>query len=197
MKSILMKDANKLHSNRSEYEAHQRMIEKATYRRISLDYEKFRNLVFMGTNATVWHQNQDLVDKLTPEGKSRTLGDVVDRIIEEYRHSPDDLPLQIFKRLSDDEPWFKESFTMSARFDPRLLGELKIRPLDTADSEEKNISPSGSYYLEDGNHRALVYLLFLRLGVIKVYDSVQAIISDHWEHIFPWQTMPSRYKQNN
>lgn len=197
MKSELMKDANKLYSNCSKYEAHRRMIENATYRRISLNYDDFRNLVFMGTDVNVWPQTRDLVDKLTPKGKSRTLEDVVNRIIKEYHHSHDDLPIQIFKRLSVRESWFEESFIMSARFDRRLLGELKIRRLDKADPEERSISPSGSYYLEDGNHRSLVYLLFLRLGLIKEYDPVRAIISNHWEHIFPWQTMPSRYKQNN
>ena len=75
------------------------------------------------------------------------------------------------QHLSEDEPWFDGCFIMSARFDYRLLGELKIRPLET---EETSVSPDGSFYLEDGNHRALVYLVFLHLGLIKEYKPVRA-----------------------
>ena len=67
---------------------------------------------------------------------------------------------------------------MSARFDSHLLGELKIRPLAF---EEKEHSSEGSFYLEDGNHRALVYSVFLRLGVIEEYEPVRVIFSEDWE----------------
>ena len=88
----------------------------------------------------------------------------------------------------------RECFIASARFDPRLLGELKIRPLDM---EEKRDSPDGSFYLEDGNHRALVYTVFLRLGIIKEYNPVRAIVSEDWEHIYPWITKPSHYSRHD
>ena len=50
------------------------------------------------------------------------------------------------------------AFIISARFDPRLLGELLIRPL--AAYEKPIHSPKIRFYLEDGNHRALVYAVF-------------------------------------
>lgn len=178
MKISLMRDANKLYRDPSAYECYARKIANAEYEIICLDEEKFRNLVFMEANDYVWLSNYKLVNKLTPKGKSRTLQDVVERIVTEY-----DSPINIFKRLSDNEPWFDGCFIMSARFDYRLLGELKIRPLKP---EEKQDSPKGSYYLEDGNHRALVYLMFLHLKVIKEYKPVQAIYSEDWSHIFPW-----------
>ena len=185
MKILLMKDANDLYSERSIYGDYARNIANAEYKTICLDEAQFRNLVFMGTNNYVWLLNDDLVDKLTPNGESRTLQDVVERIVAEYPH---DSPIAIFKHLSGDEPWFDGCFFTSARFDYRLLGELKIRPLEP---EEKSVSPEGSFYLEDGNHRALVYLVFLHLGVIKEYKPVRAIVSEDWEHIFPWRTKPS------
>ena len=186
MKELLMEDANKVFCYPSLFEKYACRIKKAKYRPHSLDEAEFKNLVFMGTNDTVWANDQTLVDKLTPEGEPRTLKAVVERILVEYRY---DLPIKIFKHLSEDETWFEGCFIVSARFDPRLLGELKIRPLDM---EEKRDSPDGSFYLEDGNHRALVYAVFLRLNIIKRYKPVKALISDDWEHIYPWITKPSR-----
>ena len=181
MKILLMKDANKLYLNPSAYEDHARKIANAEYKTICLDETQFRNLVFMETNPTVWDDNRELVNKLTPEGEPRTLKAVAERILTAY---PYDLPIKIFKHLSEDEPWFDGCFIMSARFDYRLLGELKIRRLT---EEEKKDSPCGSFYLEDGNHRALVYLVFLCLGAgAEEYKPVRAIVSKDWAHIFPW-----------
>ena len=185
MKRLLMEDANKLYWHPSKYEKHRHKIEKAKYKRSCLSEKDFNRLVFMETNATVWHKNQKLVNKLTPAGESRTLQAVVERIITEYRYRP---PIKIFKHLSKNEPWFDGCFIVSARFDPRLLGELKIRSLT---DEERTHSSEGSFYLEDGNHRALVYSMFLRLGIIKEYEPVRAIFSEDWEHIYPWGQMPS------
>ena len=186
MKILLMRDANKNYRQPSRYEIFRDKIANAEYETICLNEEDFRNLVFMGTNDYVWLSNRELVDRLTPQGESRTLQDVVERIVTEY---PYDSPIEIFKRLSECEPWFDGCFITSARFDYRLLEELKIRPLEP---EEKRVSPEGSFYLEDGNHRALVYLVFLHLGVIEEYKPVRAIVSEDWEHIFPWKTKPSR-----
>ena len=189
MKRLLMDDANKAFCSDSLYEEYARRIANVDYSICCLNEAHFTNLVFMGTNPTVWDNNQELVDKLTPAGEPRTLKVVVERILAEYRY---DLPIKIFKHLSEDEPWFKGCFIVSARFDPRLFGELKIRPLDM---EEKRDSPDGSFYLEDGNHRALVYAVFLRLNIIKRYKPVKAIVSDDWEHIYPWITKPSHQQK--
>ena len=188
MKIALMRDANKIYRDPSRYKTFARKIKQAEYETICLNETQFRNLVFMGTNDYVWLSNWKLVNKLTPDGESRTLQDVVNRIVAEYRY---DSPIEIFKHLSECESWFDGCFIMSARFDHRLLGELKIRPLDT---EETSVSPDGSFYLEDGNHRALVYLVFLHFGLTE-YKPVRAIVSEDWEHIFPWKTKPSHYRQ--
>ena len=180
VKELLLKDANKAYCSPSLYEEYARRIANVDYSTCCLNEAHFNNLVFMETNPTVWAKNQVMVDKLTPGGEPRTLKAVVERILTEYRYG---LPIQIFKHLSEDEPWFKGCFIVSARFDPRLFGELKIRLLDM---EEKRVSPDGSFYLEDGNHRALVYAVFLQLELIKEYKPVRAILSKDWKHIYPW-----------
>ena len=123
----------------------------------------------MEANDAVWANNQKLVDTLTPKGKSRTLKKVVDRILEAY---PYQRPIEVFKHLSEDEPWFEGCFIISARVDPRLLGELLVRPL--AAYEKPVHSPKIRFYLEDGNHRALVYAVSLRLHAEK-YQPVRVI----------------------
>ena len=77
---------------------------------------------------------------------------------------------------------------MSARFDLRLFGELKVRHLTSP--EKVTHSPKIKFYLEDGNHRALVYAIFLKLGIEK-YEQAQVIFSQDWSHIYPWGQSPS------
>ena len=81
------------------------------------------------------------------------------------------------------KPWFEGCFLISARFDPRLRGELLVRPL--AAYEKPAHFPKIRFYLEDGNHRALVYAVFLRLCA-EAYQPVRVISSKNWTHLYPW-----------
>ena len=167
MKELLLADAHQLSTSLSEYEATRQQIERAEYETFTLSESDFYDLVF-------------LVDLLTPKGKSRTLKEVVDRILKVYPHES---PIKVFKQLSEDEPWFEGCFLISARFDPRLMGELLIRSLTTY--EKPAHSPNIRFYLEDRNHRALVYAVFLRLHAEK-YQPVRVIFSKEWTHLYPW-----------
>ncbi|MXZ01212.1 hypothetical protein F4Y93_11420 [Candidatus Poribacteria bacterium] len=180
MKELLLADANRLSASSSEYEATRQQIERAAYETFTLSEADFYDLVFMEANDNVWADNQKLVDLLTPKGKSRTLKEVVNRILEVY---PYESPIEVFKHLSEDESWFEGCFIISARFDPRLMGELLIRPL--TDYEKPAHSPKIRFYLEDGNHRALVYAVFLRLCA-ETYQPVGVIFSKDWTHLYPW-----------
>ena len=185
MKELLLADANRLSTSHSEYEATQQQIERAEYKIFTLREADFYDLVFMEANDSVWANNQKLVDLLTPKGKSRTLKEVVDRIMTVYPHES---PIKVFKHLSENEPWFEGCFLISARFDPRLMGELLVRPLTAY--EKPAHSPKVRFYLEDGNHRALVYAVFLRLHAEK-YQPVQVIFSKDWTHLYPWAQLTS------
>ena len=185
MKELLLADANRLSASQSEYETIRHQIDSAEYKTFTLSKSDFNDLVFMEANNSVWANNQKLVDTLTPKDKSRTLKEVVDRILKVYPH---ERPIEVFKQLSEDEPWFEGCFIISARFDPRLMGELLIRPL--AAYEKPAHSPNIKFYLEDGNHRALVYAVFLRLHVEK-YQPVRVIFSKDWAHLYPWAQLTS------
>ena len=185
MKELLLADAHQLSASYSEYEATRQQIERAAYETFTLNEADFDDLVFMEANDAVWANNQELVDILTPKEKSRTLKEVVDRLLEAY---PYQSPIHVFKHLSEDEPWFDGCFLISARFDPRLMGELLIRPLTAY--EKPAHSPKIRFYLEDGNHRALVYAVFLRLHAEK-YQPIRVIFSKDWTHLYPWAQLTS------
>ena len=161
------------------------LIERAEYKIFTLSESDFDDLVFMEANDSVWANNQKLVDILTPKGKSRTLKEVVDRILKVYPHES---PIKVFKQLSEDEPWFEGCFIVRARFNPRLMGELLIRPLTA--HEKPAHSPNIRFYLEDGNHRVLVYAVFLRLCA-ETYQPVRVIFSKDWTHLYPWAQLTS------
>ena len=101
MKELLLEDANRLSASPSEYKAIRQKIDAAAYKTFTLSKADFNDLVFMEANDNVWADNQTLVETLTPKGKSRTLKEVIDRILKRY---PYQHPIQVFKHLSDDEP---------------------------------------------------------------------------------------------
>ena len=84
MKTLLLADANRLCASASEYESIRQKINAAAYETFTLNEADFKDLVFMEANDNVWANNQALVDRLTPAGQSRTLKEVVDRILEAY-----------------------------------------------------------------------------------------------------------------
>ena len=180
MKTLLLADANRLLASPADHATTRQQRNAAVYQTFILSEADFNDLVFMEANDNVWTDNQALVDTLTPVGQSRTLKEVVDRVLKAY---PYPRPIQVFKHLSADEPWFEGCFIISARFDPRLLGELLIRPL--AAYEKSAHPPEIRFYLEDGNHRALVYAVSLRLQA-EAYQPVRAIFSQDWSHLYPW-----------
>ena len=113
MKELLLEDANRLSASISEYEATRQKIDAAVYQTFTLNEVDFNDLVFMEANDNVWADNQTLVDTLTPKGKSRTLREVVDRILKVY---PYQNPIKVFKHLSEDEPWFDGCFIIITRY---------------------------------------------------------------------------------
>ncbi len=182
MKKLLIEDANRLYNNPTEYAEICEKIETVRYKTFAISEADFNTLVFMEPNTEVWAGKPALVDILAPKGKPRTLGDVVARILTAY---PYQNALKLFKQLSEDEPWFEGCFIICARFDLRLFGELLIRPLAPYEKPAHSESPDVTFYLEDGNHRALVYATLLKLRE-KTYHPVNVILSKDWCHIYPW-----------
>ena len=123
----------------------------------------------------------------------KPLKEVAQRVIERSGLDVGDLtPVKVFDNIdiiamdknghAEKEAWFKRHAYISRSLNKGLMGELWVRNLvksDVADHERKG-SPNGTFYIEDGNHRALVYAVHLELET-AVYDPVDAIHSTSWD----------------
>ena len=166
---------------------------------LQLDREEFDNLVFM--NAPPWwkreyhserrHNNPDLT-----EGQAfllklcgKTLKEVVQKVIEKSElNGENSTSTAVLEKLGmkakhkrsaeESEPWFKPYADLSRCFNKERIPPIWIRNLS---SEERNSCPDRTYYIEDGNHRALVYALRLELKEEDTYNPFDAIHGTSWD----------------
>ena len=61
------------------------------------------------------------------------------------------------------------------------MRELWIRNLTDYREGERESCPEGSFYIEDGNHRALVYAVILECGNGVSYENVKALHATSWD----------------
>ena len=192
-KQRLLKDAlflcNHRYQSGNPYETIQEQIRQEIIndriKNRELNREEFNNLVFMEPPST-----DSLLGYLAPKNKSRTLTDVADRLLEVTDRcltgDATSTPIEIFKCASNLDPWFESCFIISARFNPKLLGDLLVRPL-YGDDKKYHSNPENKLYIDDGNHRALVYIVFLKFDVWQ-YElaPVNIIQSTDFFHHLPW-----------
>ena len=203
MKESLLENAEKVHTNRAKFEESRRKIENAIYwKRTLYIVDEFFNLVWMEAPNIL---GAGLYNQLTPDGKSRTLRSVVKRIREHFPgNSPHEVLHSLNHRLSRVEQivfdrwtfgrdesvnnkWFEGCVAINGTFDPRLMRELWVRDLFPHEAEQ---SQDGTYYIEDGSHRALVYALNLEFKVME-YMPIELRWCKSWKHILPWAQGPS------
>jgi hypothetical protein len=91
---------------------------------------------------------------LTPGiGRPRTLLDVAERI-RDHKHTFDNLARNHQCSLNDINPeFFAKCAAIEANFDFKRFGRLI---LVHANNDERKQTPHGSFYIHDGNHRALI-----------------------------------------
>ena len=175
---LLFSDAKKLVSNPNELKQAHANIRQVEFSERKLCCKQFRDLVFMlAPKEENWEMKFPLRHLLC----GTTLETIVN--LKKIRHKGNN-PIEIFHELSKEDDWFKRHFVLSTRFDPRLMGHLWIRDLRTH-GEEQHIK--GSFYIEDGGHRALVYALYLACGQLD-YNKIP-VVTYHaatWKHILPW-----------
>ena len=173
---LLLKDAKKLVNNPNKLRRAREDIRQMEFCERKLSFEEFHNLVFMlAPPDENW-------DEYFPFRNS-LCGKTLETIIEKIKHKGDN-PLEIFHELSKEDDWFESHFVLSARFDPRLMGHLWIRDLR---EHEKEQGIKGSFYIDDGGHRALVYALYLACKQLDYKETpVMAYHGATWEHILTW-----------
>ena len=207
MQSLLLKQARENHSDPSKHKKSREKINKSSYMEQTFyNKEDFLRLVWMDSEGIL---GTELYNTLTPKEEARTLTNLVRRI---RKHIPGDSPHHLFEELNSrlsslplvenyqtgtntsmKNKWFAGCIAMNGTFDPRLLRELWVRDLLP---HEKNQSPNGTYYIEDGSHRSLVYALNLEFNVVE-YIPVKIIWCKSWKHILPWAQEPDTSPDDN
>ena len=152
------------------------------FTRLHLDKNEFDNLVFM--NAPPAWKDEPEKHKFLLSICKVSLKEVVEKVIEESGFRGHD-PTNVFKNIGviaegEDKPWFEHHACMSQCFDQSRMGELWIRNLSDYSRGEKEMCPNGSFYVEDGNHRALVYAMYIKFGKME-YSPVDAIHATSWD----------------
>ena len=135
---------------------------------LHLEKGEFDNLIFMNAPPT-WKSKPE-EHKFLLTICRLTLKEVVEKVIEESSYKGED-PTSIFKGINvvaegENRPWFERHANISLSFDKSQMDKLWIRNLssysnDKSKGERQDCrSRNGSFYIKDGNHRALVYAIF-------------------------------------
>ena len=168
------------------------------FTKLKLKKEEFFNLVFMG--APNWWEDESKYppcwDKEKypelPPGKDtdflidlcyKTLNEVVEKLIDksglrgQNPHPTDVLESIDVIARGETEPWFNRHVELSRSFKKGLMDKLWIRNLAP---HEKKHAQNESFYTEDGNHRSVVYALYIKLTSMD-YEPVKAIHATSWD----------------
>lgn len=136
--------------------------ENYEYTKLELDKEEFENLIFMGP-PPIWEKYPQ-EHKFLRSLCFKPLKDVVELVIKETEKEKTSAVsvfegLQHIKTKNESVPWFEKHKMISHAFDKRIMDRLWIRNITKGGREKES---GGKFYIQDGNHRALVYAVILR-----------------------------------
>ena len=167
------------------------MIKTYEFTRLELEDYEFDNLVFMGP-PPLWEKYREEHEFLL-KICFKPLKEVVQIVKDMSQGLKPDEKLQnateVFKRLHDkdikpideDRPWFRKHMLLSENFHKELMGSLWIRNLANYERRKEACS-KGSFYIEDGGHRALVYAMIVELSKNdNYYEPVEALHATSWD----------------
>lgn len=151
---------------------------------LQLSREEFNNLVFMGPPSSWKKEKQKHEFLLSLSYKN--LKYVAQKVIEKAGiKGRDPNPTEVFENIDiipagDETPWFKRHACLSQHFHKSLMGKIWIRNLTKFEGGERDKCPTGTFYIEDGNHRALVYAVHIECGT-ATYEPMDAIHATSWD----------------
>lgn len=168
---LLYEDAIKLIDDPSQLNTARKNISQMHLLDKKLTYKQFHELVFM-IQPREWGNKYPL--------RSQICGQTLETIVENIQDKGSN-PSEVFYKLFTQDEWFKSYFVLSTRFDPRLIGHLWIRDLNPHEN------PQGSFYIEDGSHRSLVYAMYIHFKQLD-YEKCPAMAyhTKTWNPILPW-----------
>ena len=150
------------------------------------------NLIWMGPPEDWWTytpfatKEGKVYEKIAPKGESRSLWNIVKRIRSDYSGNT---PEQLLTALYQASDWFGRHLSFSTHFDPLLSSPLWVRTLRKNEQEAWGEPEwQDRLYIEDGNHRALVYALRISCG--EDFIPVPILWCGSWQHILCWAAGP-------
>ena len=172
------------------------------FTRLMLTEKEFDNLLFMNPPNDD-DENNRFEDSFLKAICTKPLKEVTQMVIQESSYKGSN-PTEIFRSVRREAqhgkaPWFSRHALLSQHFHRDLLGEFWIRNLTQWTGEtgdlvgERPEHPECSYYLTDGNHRALVYAMHVACDRCD-YKPVEAIHATSWDiasGILGWQPNPA------
>ena len=161
---------------------------------LQLDVWEVHNLVFM--NEPDWWKNDQGQHDFLLKLCGKPLHKVVEEVKQKSGQTGEKIdPIEVFKSVQDifaqtengdleSDPWFKSNLDLSKDFNLNLMPPIWIRNLSenlgNNQESERDKCPNGTYYIEDGNTRALIYALKIN-GRANKYKLVPAIHATSWE----------------
>lgn len=184
---------------------------------LELCQEEFNNLLFMNPPRE-WHKKECPELPFEEEHEflfdlcSNPLKEVVKKVIKRSGlKEPKIDPTEVFESMQDvkarneDGPWFESHALLSKHFNKKLMDKLWIRNPTHWQNEsgewigEKTENPECSFYITDGNHRALVYAMHIACSK-DTYEPVKALHATSWDiasGILGWQPQPAHALEHN
>lgn len=152
------------------------------FTKLRLSENEFFNLVFMNAPPSWKNKPEEHDFLLSLCGIS--LRDVIKKVRKESSYEGQN-PTDVFRDIDvvtkdNSNPWFQRHVEISQDFDKNRMGELWVRNLSNYTGGEREKCSEGSFYVEDGNHRALVYAMYIECGKTE-YSPVDAIHATSWD----------------
>lgn len=165
-------------------------IDMRTYdfTQLALTQAEFDTLIFMGP-PPVWEDfaeepsHQFLLDLCY-----NPLTDVVLKVMEKSENCPETAAtvfegLKHIRVITEKRPWFERHLILAKNFNKQLMPRLWVRNLAKDKNRDENKAGVGSFYLEDGGHRALVYAVRVACGE-EHYQPVKALHATAWDFAY-------------
>ena len=173
--------------------------ENYEFTKLELDKDEFYELIFMGP-PPIWEKNPQ-EHRFLLSLCFQPLKDVVELVMEETRKEKTSA-VSVFdgllhiKAKNESDPWFEKNKIISRAFDKRLMDRLWIRNITKGGREKES---GGKFYMQDGNHRALVYAIVLKCTELS-YEKVNALHATSWDiaqGILGYPIQPAHELENN
>lgn len=183
--------------------------EGVVYTYITLSEEGFNNLVLFNAPPRFEEDGKFFLKSLCSVRLCEAVEKVLKKILAFPRHGGsvwEKLGMALKDTSDSCDEWFARILSLSKSFDYGRMGKLWIRNLSNPDSarsgglNDGKENPEGSFYVTDGNRRALIHALKVRSGEFAYREyPIMAIHATTWSNlsdVLGWQAAKPHQLEN-